>query len=90
MIVGRDTDPLDREGITKAAIETIAENTSDGAIAPMLFLALGGAPLGLFYKAVNTLDSMVGYKNQQYLYFGRSAARLDDLLNFLPARISAG
>ena len=90
MIVGRDTDQLDPEGIAKAAIETIAENTSDGAIAPMLFLALGGAPLGLFYKAVNTLDSMVGYKNQQYLYFGRSAARLDDLLNFLPARISAG
>ncbi len=90
MIVGRDTDCLDEEGVAKAAVETVAENTSDGVIAPMLYTALGGPVLGFFYKAVNTLDSMVGYQNERYLYFGRAAAKLDDLVNFLPARISAG
>lgn len=89
MIVGRDTESLDAEGIAKAAIETVAENTSDGVIAPMLYLAIGGPVLGFFYKAVNTMDSMVGYKNEEYLYFGRAAAKLDDVVNFLPARISA-
>ncbi|SHO44200.1 adenosylcobinamide-phosphate synthase CbiB [Anaerocolumna xylanovorans] len=89
MIVGRDTDCLDEEGVAKAAIETVAENTSDGVIAPMLYLAIGGPVLGFFYKAVNTLDSMVGYKNDRYLHFGRAAAKLDDALNFIPARISA-
>lgn len=88
-IVGRDTDKLDTEGITKATVETIAENTSDGVIAPLLFIAIGGAPLGFFYKAVNTLDSMIGYKNDKYLYFGRVAAKLDDVMNFIPAIISA-
>lgn len=88
MIVGRDTECLDETGVAKAAVETVAENASDGVIAPLLFLALGGAPLGMFYKAVNTMDSMVGYKNEPYLYFGRAAARLDDVLNFIPARIS--
>ncbi|MBM7685709.1 adenosylcobinamide-phosphate synthase CbiB [Defluviitalea raffinosedens] len=89
MIVGRDTESLDEEGIRKAAIETVAENTSDGVIAPMLYTALGGPVLGFFYKAVNTMDSMIGYKNDQYLYFGRAAAKLDDLVNYIPARISA-
>ena len=89
MIVGRDTQALTEEGVTKAAVETVAENTSDGEIAPLLFLALGGAPLGLFYKAVNTMDSMVGYKNERYLYFGWAAAKLDDVLNWIPARLSA-
>lgn len=89
MIVGRDTQALTEEGVTKAAVETVAENTSDGEIAPLLFLALGGVPLGLFYKAVNTMDSMVGYKNETYFYFGRAAAKLDDVLNWIPARLSA-
>lgn len=89
MIVGRDTDVLDETGVARAAIETVAENTSDGVIAPMLYLALGGPVLGFFYKAVNTMDSMVGYKNDRYLYFGRAAAKLDDVVNFFPARISA-
>ena len=89
MIVGRDTQVLDEEGIAKAAIETVAENTSDGVIAPMLYTAVGGPVLGFFYKAVNTMDSMVGYKNETYLYFGRAAAKLDDIVNYLPARISA-
>lgn len=89
MIVGRDTDCLDEEGVARAAIETVAENTSDGVIAPMLYLALGGPVFGFFYKAVNTMDSMVGYKNEKYLYFGRAAAKLDDVLNFIPARIGA-
>ncbi|XCP84409.1 adenosylcobinamide-phosphate synthase CbiB [Roseburia hominis] len=89
MIVGRDTQNLTAEGVTKAAVETVAENTSDGVIAPLLFLLLGGAPLGFFYKAVNTMDSMVGYKNDRYLYFGRYAARMDDVLNYIPSRISA-
>ena len=89
MIVGRDTDRLDAEGVTKAAVETVAENTSDGIIAPMLFMLMGGAALGFFYKAVNTMDSMVGYKNDKYLYFGRAAALFDDVLNYIPARVSA-
>ena len=89
MIVGRDTKTLDREGVTKAAVETVAENASDGVIAPLFYTALGGPVLGFLYKAVNTMDSMVGYKNEKYLYFGRAAARLDDLANFIPARISA-
>lgn len=89
MIVGRDTDCLDEEGVARAAIETVAENTSDGVIAPMLYLAVGGPVLGFFYKAVNTMDSMVGYKNEEYLYFGRAAAKLDDLVNYIPARVSA-
>lgn len=89
MIVGRDTAVLDEKGVAKAAIETVAENTSDGVIAPMLYLALGGPVLGFLYKAVNTMDSMVGYKNDKYLYFGRAAAKLDDFVNFIPARISA-
>lgn len=88
MIVGRDTENLTEEGVAKAAVETVAENTSDGVIAPMIFLALGGPVLGFFYKAVNTLDSMVGYKNETYLYLGRFSARLDDVLNFIPARVS--
>lgn len=87
-IVGRDTEKLSLEGVTKAAVETVAENASDGEIAPLLFLALGGAPLGFAYKAVNTMDSMVGYRNERYLWFGRAAARLDDVCNFLPARLS--
>lgn len=89
MIVGRDTDNLDAEGVTKAAVETVAENTSDGVVAPMLYCAVGGPVLGLMYKAVNTMDSMIGYKNDKYLYFGRAAAKMDDAANFLPARISA-
>ncbi|MFQ9846519.1 MAG: adenosylcobinamide-phosphate synthase CbiB [[Clostridium] leptum] len=89
MIVGRDTERLQADGIARAAVETVAENTSDGVIAPLLFMTVGGAPLGFFYKAVNTMDSMVGYKNEKYLYLGRCAARLDDLLNFVPARLSA-
>ncbi len=89
MIVGRDTSVLDEEGVVKAAIETVAENTSDGVIAPMLYTAIGGPILGFFYKTVNTMDSMVGYKNEKYLYFGRAAAKLDDLVNYIPARISA-
>lgn len=89
MIVGRDTACLDEDGIARAAIETVAENTSDGVIAPMLYTALGGPVLGFLYKAVNTMDSMIGYKNEKYLYFGRTAARLDDFVNFIPARISA-
>ena len=88
MIVGRDTEGLDEAGVARAAVETVAENASDGVIDPLLFLALGGAPLGMAYKAVNTMDSMVGYKNEKYLYFGRAAARLDDWVNFLPARIA--
>ena len=89
MIVGRDTERLDAAGIAKAAVETVAENASDGVIAPMLYTALGGPVLGFLYKAVNTMDSMVGYKNDRYLHFGRAAAKLDDVVNFFPARISA-
>lgn len=87
-IVGRDTQSLSVEGVTKAAVETVAENFSDGVVAPMLYLLVGGAPLALCYKAVNTMDSMVGYKNDRYLYFGRAAAHLDDAANWLPARLS--
>ena len=87
-IVGRDTEGLDAKQVTKAAVETVAENTSDGVIAPLVFLLLGGAPLGFAYKAVNTLDSMVGYKNEEFLYFGRFSARMDDVWNFIPARLS--
>ncbi len=89
MIVGRDTDRLDEAGVLKAAVETVAENTSDGVIAPMIYLAMGGPVLGFFYKAVNTMDSMIGYKNEAYLYLGRAAAKLDDAVNYIPARISA-
>ncbi len=88
-IVGRDTQALTAKGVIKAAVETVAENFSDGVAAPMLFLLIGGAPLGLCYKAVNTMDSMVGYKNERYLYFGRAAAKLDDVANFIPSRLSA-
>lgn len=89
MIVGRDTENLSKEGIIKATVETVAENASDGSIAPLFYMALGGAPLGFFYKSINTMDSMIGYKNQKYEYFGRFAAKLDDVVNFVPARISA-
>lgn len=89
MIVGRDTKPLDKNGIIKAAVETVAENTSDGVTAPMFYIMLGGAPVGFFYKAANTMDSMVGYKNEKYIDFGRTAAKLDDLLNFIPSRLTA-
>lgn len=88
-IVGRDTQNLTEEGVTKAAIETVAENFSDGVIAPLVYMLIGGAPLALCYKAINTMDSMVGYKNQRYLHFGRAAARLDDAANFLPSRLAA-
>ena len=88
-IVGRDTKALTFEGVTKAAVETVEENTSDGVVAPLFYLALGGPLLGLLYKAVNTMDSMVGYKNDKYLFFGRAAAKLDDAANFLPSRLSA-
>lgn len=89
MIVGRDTERLSMQQVAKATIETIAENTSDGTVAPLIFLVIGGAPLGFLYKAINTMDSMIGYKNDQYLYFGRFAARLDDVANYIPARVSA-
>ena len=88
MIVGRDTERLDRAGVIRAAVETVAENAGDGVIAPLLFMAVGGAPLGAFYKACNTMDSMVGYRNDRYLWFGRCAARWDDVLNFIPARVA--
>ena len=88
-IVGRDTQNLNEEEISKAAVETVAENLSDGVIAPMMLLFIGGAPLGFAYKAVNTLDSMIGYKNEKYAYFGKFAARLDDVVNFIPSRLSA-
>ena len=89
-IVGRDTQNLTLEGVTKAAVETVAENASDGVIAPLLYMLLGGAPLALTYKAINTMDSMLGYKNEKYLYFGRAAAKLDDAANYLPSRIAGG
>ncbi|MCL2166313.1 MAG: adenosylcobinamide-phosphate synthase CbiB [Clostridiales bacterium] len=89
MIVGRDTAMLDEKGITRAAVETVAENASDGVTAPLLFIMLGGAALGCLYKVVNTMDSMVGYKNENYLHFGRAAAKLDDALNYLPSRLCA-
>lgn len=89
MIVGRDTARLDAAGVTRAAVETVAENTSDGVIAPLLYLALGGAPLGFFYKAVNTMDSMLGYVEPPYKDIGLVPAKADDIANYLPARISA-
>ena len=87
-IVGRDTQNLTAEGVTKAAVETVAENASDGVIAPLLYMLLGGAPLALTYKAINTMDSMLGYKNEKYLYFGRVPAKLDDAANYLPSRLA--
>ncbi len=89
MIVGRDTECLDEQGVIKAAVETVAENTSDGVIAPLIYLAIGGPVLGIAYKAINTMDSMVGYKNDKYIDFGRAAAKLDDVVNFIPSRVSA-
>lgn len=89
MIVGRDTDKLDEAGVIRAAVETVAENTSDGVIAPLLFMACFGGVGGFFYKSINTMDSMVGYKNDHYQYFGTTAAKLDDFVNFIPSRISA-
>ena len=88
-IVGRDTAELTAEGVTKAAVETVAENASDGVIAPLLYMLIGGAPLALTYKAINTMDSMLGYKNEKYLYFGRVPAKLDDVANYLPSRLAA-
>ena len=88
-IVGRDTAALTAEGVTRAAVETVAENSSDGVIAPLLYMLIGGAPLALTYKAINTMDSMVGYKNETYLYFGWAAAKLDDLANYIPSRLAA-
>ena len=88
-IVGRDTKSLTDEGVTKAAVETVAENTSDGVIAPIFYMLIGGPVLGFLYKAVNTMDSMIGYKNEKYMFLGRAAAKTDDLFNFIPARLSA-
>ena len=89
MIVGRDTQNLTMEGVTKATVETVAENTSDGVIAPLFYMVIGGAILGFGYKAVNTMDSMVGYKNEKYQYFGTVAAKFDDVVNYIPARLAA-
>ena len=89
MIVGRDTTVLDEDGVARAAVETVAENFSDGVIAPMIYLAIGGPVLGLVYKSINTMDSMIGYKNHRYEWFGRCGARLDDAANYIPSRISA-
>lgn len=88
-VVGRDTGDLDQAGVARACVETVAENFSDGVAAPLLYMLLGGAPLALTYKAVNTMDSMVGYRNERYRYFGTAAARLDDAANYLPSRIAA-
>ncbi|WMJ75771.1 MULTISPECIES: adenosylcobinamide-phosphate synthase CbiB [unclassified Sedimentibacter] len=88
-IVGRDVEKLNEVSVAKAAVETVAENASDGVIAPMLYIMIGGAPLGFMYKAVNTLDSMVGYKNEKYINIGRVSAIADDVANFIPSRISA-
>ena len=89
MIVGRDTSVLDGAGVARAAVETIAENLSDGVVSPLLYMAVGGAPLGMLFNAVSTMDSMIGYKNERYLDFGRTAAHMDDVLNWVPARLSA-
>ncbi len=89
MIVGRDTWSLSKEGVIRAAVETVAENTSDGVIAPMFYMAMGGVPLMYVYKAVNTMDSMVGYRNETYEYIGKCGAKLDDLMNLVPSRIGA-
>lgn len=87
--VGRDTAELSEEGVIKAAVETVAENLTDGVVSPLVFMLIGGAPLGMLYKAVNTLDSMVGYHNDKYEYFGKFSAKMDDFFNFIPARLSA-
>ena len=89
MIVGRDVNRLNEAGVTRAAVETVAENTSDGIVAPLLFLAIGGAPAGFFYKAVNTMDSMLGYVEEPYKNIGLVPAKMDDVMNFIPARVSA-
>lgn len=88
MIVGRDTQSLSEIGVTKAAVETVAESSSDGIIAPMFYMTIGGIPLMFLYKGINTMDSMLGYKNEKYLYFGRCAAKLDDVANYIPSRIA--
>ena len=88
-IVGRDTERLDETAVIRAVVETVAENTTDGVVSPLFFLFLGGPAAAMAYKAVNTMDSMIGYQNERYLYFGRAAAKLDDVLNFIPARIAA-
>lgn len=88
-LVGRDTSALDQEGVIKATVETVAENTVDGVLAPLFYMAIGGPVLGILYKAVNTMDSMVGYKNETYLHFGRAAAKTDDFCNYIPARFTA-
>lgn len=89
MIVGRDTQCLDKKGITRAAVETVAENASDGVIAPLFYMLIGGGPLAMVYKAINTLDSMLGYKDEKYVDIGRACAKLDDIVNFIPSRIAA-
>ncbi len=88
-IVGRDTEGLNEEGVLKATVETLSENVSDGVIAPMFYFAIGGLPLAMAYKAINTLDSMLGYRNKRYINFGYVAARLDDIANYIPARLTA-
>lgn len=88
-IVGRDTSRLDREGVVKACVESVAESTTDGIFSPLFFYALGGSPLAMLHKAVNTMDSMIAYKNDRYIFFGSFAARFDDALNFIPARLAA-
>jgi adenosylcobinamide-phosphate synthase len=88
MIVGRDTDSLNEQELTRAVVETVSENSSDGVIAPLVFMAIGGAPMAMAYKAINTLDSMVGYKNDKYLNLGWCSAKLDDLVNYLPSRLT--
>ncbi|MBQ9708965.1 MAG: cobalamin biosynthesis protein CobD [Firmicutes bacterium] len=88
-IVGRDTEALDEKGVIKAAVETVAENFSDGVVAPMFYMVIGGPALMYLYKAINTMDSMVGYKNEEYIHFGRAAAKLDDVANWIPARLAA-
>ncbi len=89
MIVGRDTERLDQDGVVKATVETVAENTSDGVTAPLFYMAFGGAVAGFFYKAANTMDSMIGYQNDRYQYYGTFAAKLDDILNYIPSRLTA-
>ena len=88
-IVGRDTEVLDNKGIFKATVETVAENFSDGVFAPLFYMIIGGAPLAMVYKSINTMDSMVGYKNDKYIYFGSAAAKLDDVMNYIPSRLAA-
>jgi len=88
MIVGRDVAPLSEEGVIRAGVETVAENLVDGVISPLFYAAIGGAPLAIAYKMINTLDSMVGYKNEKYEKFGKASARLDDLANYIPARLA--